>query len=172
MRQCESVKNVAEIYGYRKFYIFLPLNLTMEIPGPNEIDNFWRRVASKTLERKPKAFKFNKGENNLSFLPSRCTFMEHSLGELKGQINDWRAALQDSTEGFHAVEFRDHYECHIDKWDPNKNLWKHLSEDSPGTLGLIFSAGAVVLGGIATWFFVKDAKNKKKKKESQEETED
>ncbi len=56
----------------------------------------------------------------------------------------WRARFIDSDEGFHAVEYRDRYECHIDRKDPLKDAWGHLVEDSPGTLSPIATIGILM----------------------------
>jgi hypothetical protein len=69
-----------------------------------------------------------------------------SVGELKGQTNDWRASLDRTIAGFHAVEFQDRYECHMDAKDPFKDPLGHLVEDSPGTL---VAVGAIAVLGIA-----------------------
>lgn len=94
--------------------------------------------------------------------PKDTKFIKWSLGELKGEPKtDWRASLDGLESGFHAVQYADRYECHIDKFDPNKNLYKHLSEDSPGTLGWVFATIAIISGGISTYYFLKQYKKDK-----------
>ena len=138
----------------------------MPIEKRDLADNFLRYVVSKTLERKPKVFSLTKIDIRGNGVPSAsgCSFLERSVGEIKGQIADWRASLTKRSEGFHAVEYQDRYECHIDKWDPKKNLWRHLSEDSPGTLGLIFGVAAAILGGVSAYYFYEDYQKKKNEK--------
>ena len=68
------------------------------------------------------------------------------LGELKGQVADWRASIDGTDAGFHCVEYDDRYECHIDAKDPIKDPVGHLAVDSPGTLaaiGVIAAVGAI-----------------------------
>lgn len=74
-----------------------------------------------------------------------------NVGELKGQIADWRASIEGTDQGFHAVEFADRYECHMDSKDPFKDPVGHLVEDSPGTLVLAGAATALVIGGIIAY---------------------
>lgn len=129
---------------------------------------FWRTVISRTYENKPTVFKLLKlfpDGNQVPRPESTGELLKRHIGELKGQIADWRASFTDSDEGFHAVEFQDRYECHIDKWDPLKNAWKHLVEDSPGSLALIAAAGLGIatVAGLAYYF------RKKGKSEYQEE---
>lgn len=112
---------------------------------------------SGTWEFKPKVFKFNKDDKTADLLPSKCSYLEHSIGELKGQIADWRGSITGKNEGFHVVEFSDRFECHIDVWGPAKTFWRHLTDDSPGTLGAIFGVAAHIIGGIATYYFFKDS---------------
>lgn len=68
-----------------------------------------------------------------------------NVGELKGQLADWRASLDGTDQGFHAVEFKDRFECHMDAKDPFKDPMGHLVEDSPGTLAVV---GAVAVLGV------------------------
>lgn len=121
---------------------------------------FWRSVISRTYEIRPRVFSLSKLFPDGSQVPrpeSTGNLLKRHIGEIKGQIADWRASFIDSEEGFHAVEFQDRYECHIDKWDPLKNAWKHLVEDSPGTLALIFTAlGITTIAGLAYYFGKKD----------------
>jgi hypothetical protein len=122
---------------------------------------FWYSVIQRTLSEKPKEFVFFKFDENKKEVPrpenSKGLVKKH-IGELKGQISDWRASFKDSNEGFHAVEFTDRYECHIDKVDPNKDPLGHLQEDSPNTLGVIFIVAALILGGTSLYYFSKKKK--------------
>lgn len=121
---------------------------------------FWYSVIQRTLSEKPKAFVFSKFDENKKEVPrpEKAKGLKKHIGELKGQIADWRASFRDSKEGFHAVEFKDRYECHIDKIDPDKDPLGHLQEDSPGTLGVVFSVAAIILGGAALYYFSKKKK--------------
>lgn len=122
---------------------------------------FWYSVIQRTLSEKPKTFTFSKFDENKKEVPrpekAKGLIKKH-IGEPKGQVADWRASFKDNKEGFHAVEFEDYYECHIDKIDPDKDPLGHLQEDSPGTLGAIFSVGAIILGGVALYYFSKKKK--------------
>ena len=69
-----------------------------------EARDFWRSVVEWTLsEGQPISFPkvLDSGEDVPR--PQLSGFMVRSVGELKGQIADWRASLQDDPRGFHAV---------------------------------------------------------------------
>ncbi len=118
-----------------------------------EARDFWRSVVEWTLsEGQPISFPkvLDSGEDVPR--PELSGFMVRSVGELKGQIADWRASLQDDPRGFHAVEYGDRYECHLDSRDPAKDPVGHLVEDSPGTLALGIGVAALAIG--ATLYYL------------------
>lgn len=129
-----------------------------------EAEIFWTQKIIQTL------IEFHSGKNPLVFdrynthnievpKPQNTSFIKWSLGELKGESKtDWRASLVGLESGFHAVQYANRYECHIDKFDPSKNLYKHLSEDSPGTLGWVFAAIAAISGAVSAYYFYKQLK--------------
>ena len=128
-------------------------------------DKFWNTVISQTLTgghdgKHP--FVISKYHSNGQQVPrpEASSFLHWSVGELKLEAKtDWRTSFEDADQGFHAVEFTDRYECHIDKVDPDKDPLGHLVEDSPVTLATIAIAGTVtVLGGIAYYFYRKKKK--------------
>ena len=121
-------------------------NYSVDMTSPN---NFWQDVIQWTISLDGK-FNFLKSlpDGSEVHRPEECTFLKRHIGELKGQIADWRASFTDSDSGFHAVEFEDRYECHIDKKDPFKDPIGHLVEDSPGTLftvAIVGFAGALLM---------------------------
>ncbi|AAT42870.1 hypothetical protein [Picrophilus oshimae] len=59
---------------------------------------------------------------------------KRSIGEIKGQIADYRLSIENSNLGIHAVEFIDRYEVHVDLFDPYKNPLKHIIFESPGSI--------------------------------------
>ena len=117
----------------------------------------WNSIIEQTLSA-GKPLRFPKIMNNGKEIPSpsetRPNIFQKHLGELKGQIADWRASFDGSKAGFHAVEFNDHYETHIDSVDPLKDPLGHLVKDSPGTLvGII---AAVAIGGLLAYVFTRE----------------
>lgn len=130
-------------------------------------DNFWQNVIQWTISQGGK-FNFLKQRSDIRKevpRPELCSFLKKDIGELKGQMADWRASLPNTVKGFHAVEFKDRYKCHIDKKDPFKDPIGHLVQDSPGTLaGIIFVGVAIVVGGVLIFTFVK--KGKKNREEA------
>ncbi|MCL4345071.1 MAG: hypothetical protein M1375_00875 [Candidatus Thermoplasmatota archaeon] len=92
---------------------------------------FWKKAISDVLSR---------GKINLNKVdrygeeiprPEDSGLFKRSIGEIRGQMSDWRASLDGSTKGIHVVEFRDHYEVHVDRFDPYKKPVEHLLYDSP-----------------------------------------
>lgn len=73
-----------------------------------------------------------------------------SLGLIKGQLKDWRLAL-DSGPGIHVREYADRYEVHVDNVDPSKGIVQHLAADTPITL--LFISG--LAGAVAAHCFKK-----------------
>lgn len=52
-----------------------------------------------------------------------------SVGEIKGQLADWRKTLLDGT-CLHVIEFPSKYVCHRDKKNPNEDPVGHLWADA------------------------------------------
>jgi hypothetical protein len=72
------------------------------------------------------------------------------FGEIKGQSADWRGSIEGREEGFHALEYDDRYDCHIDSKDPFKDPVGHLVQDSAGTLAVVGVVAAVgILAALA-----------------------
>lgn len=139
-----------ELLKYRLCHL-IKIGLTeydVDMTTPN---TFWQSVIQWTVSLGGK-FNFMKflPEGHEVPRPEGCNFLKKHIGELKGQIADWRASFNDSESGFHAVEFGDRYECHIDKRDPFKDPIGHLIEDSPGTL---FAVGLVAIGALLLYTF-------------------
>jgi hypothetical protein len=108
---------------------------------------FWRSVIEWTMSES-EAISFSKELENGESVPrpEDAGLLVRSVGELHGQDADWRASLSDDRRGFHAVEYSDHYECHLDNVDPMKDPVGHLVEDSPATLALGIGIAALALG--------------------------
>ncbi len=122
----------------------------------NDAYVIWNSIIEQTLSA-GKPLSFPKILDNGTPIPSpedtEPKIFQKSIGELKGQIADWRVSFDDRKEGFHAVEFDDHYETHIDSVDPAKDPIGHLIHDSPGTLlGIV---AAVAIGGLIAYVFTR-----------------
>lgn len=135
-----------------------------------DADSFWARVIEKTLRggytgNSSLVVPKHRRSGEPTPHPSDATgVLVHHIGELKGQVADWRGSIEGREEGFHAVEYEDRYECHIDSKDPFKDPLGHLAQDSPGTLAAIAIGGiaAAALTGAALYY-------SKKRKEEQTE---
>jgi|YelNatPaOPRAMG01_1025707.scaffolds.fasta_scaffold40692_2 hypothetical protein len=117
----------------------------------------WNSIIEQTIST-GKPLRFKKIMNNGQPLPSPGEtdpkILVKHVGEPKGQIADWRASFNNSKAGFHAVEFEDYYETHIDSVDPIKDPIEHLLKDSPRTLfGVI---GVFVIGGLLFYVFTRE----------------
>ncbi|MHB8553505.1 MAG: hypothetical protein ACYDAO_07990 [Thermoplasmataceae archaeon] len=113
-------------------------------------DNFWNNAISETLVRgKLRISKVTNGKEIPS--PESSGIFRKSIGELKGQIADWRASIGGSDRGVHVVEFTDHYEMHVDQYDPGKNPLKHLMFDSP-KYGFALGAITIGIGALMAYF--------------------
>ncbi|WP_055032255.1 hypothetical protein [Acidiplasma aeolicum] len=71
---------------------------------------------------------------NIDNKPEESGIFRRSVGKIRGQIRDYRSGIYKSTMGIHLVEFTDHYELHVDSYDPQKYPVRHLIIDSPDTL--------------------------------------
>ena len=109
---------------------------------PDSGEEFWNTIIAELLIRgKMIVPKMSNGHQIPR--PESSGIFRKSVGELKGQTADWRATVGGSDRGIHVVEFDDHYEMHVDQFDPRKNPIKHLLVDSP-KYG--FAIGAATLG--------------------------
>ncbi len=79
--------------------------------------------------------------------PSISGMFQRSVGELKGQVSDWRRGIDGRDESVHVVEFTDRFEVHLDHYDPYKKPIQHLLFDSPkyGALTVITVSLAAIL---------------------------
>ena len=73
-----------------------------------------------------------------------------SIGELKGQLADWRLPLPDK-RGIHAVEFENKYSAHWDNKDPTMDWLGHLLEDAFHWVIIIGAIAAFAIVGIV-WY--------------------
>ncbi|MEM0135887.1 MAG: hypothetical protein QXU18_11815 [Thermoplasmatales archaeon] len=80
-------------------------------------------------------------------------FVGH-LGELKGKKADWLTSFKDSESGFHAVEFENRYECHIDKKDPLGHLIDY-------NLRTLFRVGLLLIGAFVMYTFFRKIRSLK-----------
>lgn len=123
----------------------------------NEAYSIWISIIEQTVSA-GQPLEFPKEMDNGKIIPSpdetKPKILTRHIGEPKWQIADWRASFTDSKKGFHAVEFEDRYETHIDSVDPLKDPLNHLIKDSPKTLVGIISA-IVVAGGIVGYAFMR-----------------
>jgi hypothetical protein len=118
---------------------------------------FWISAINRTLsEGQPISFPKILESGDPVPQPSAAGFFTQSIGEIKGQIADWRASLQDDERGFHAVEYTDRFECHLDKKDPAKDPFGHLVEDSPSTLALGIGVAALAIGATLYYLYRKE----------------
>jgi hypothetical protein len=109
---------------------------------PDSSDDIWNNIVSELLIRgKMTVPKILNGTEVPR--PETSGLFRKSVGEIKGQIADWRATVGGSNRGIHIVEYKDHYEMHVDQYDPRKNPIKHLLIDSP-KYG--FALGALTIG--------------------------
>lgn len=123
----------------------------------NDAYLIWNSIIEQTISA-GKPLRFRKIMNNGEKIPSpdqaQPKIFVKSIGELKGQIADWRASFNKSKAGFHAVEFNDHYETHIDSVDPFKDPLGHLLSDSPDTLvGVI---AVIAIGVLLAYVFTQE----------------
>ncbi len=92
--------------------------------------------------------------------PSQSGFKK-SIGEIKGQVADWRLTLRDGS-CLHVVEFPQHYSIHRDQVNPDNDPLGHIVKDAPhwiliGVLALLAIVGiASLLGGGKTDEHVKE----------------
>lgn len=108
--------------------------------------DFWYMVISRTMSGGPLNFPKHLESGDEVPRPETSGLLVRHVGELKGQVADWRASFTIDERGFHAVEFTERYECHLDKKDPLKDPLGHLVEDSPGTLALAVGLSALAIG--------------------------
>ena len=125
----------------------------------NEAHSIWISIIEQTVSAGHK-LKFPKEMDNGEIIPppdeANPKILRKHIGELKGQKADWRASFEDSDSGFHAVEFADHYETHIDSVDPLKDPLGHLVNDSPGTLIALGVISAIAItGGALAYVFTR-----------------
>ena len=74
----------------------------------------------------------------------------NSIGELKGQLADWRMPLADG-RGIHVVEFQSYYDAHWDFKDPTVDPVGHLLNDAAHWLLLVGIVVALVFVGIGLY---------------------
>ena len=61
--------------------------------------------------------------------PSSSGLFLNSIGAPRGQSADWRSSIDGSRLGIHLVEFENRYEIHTDRFDPSKDVIRHLIFD-------------------------------------------
>ena len=104
---------------------------------------FWKKAISQALSYGK--IRINKVNGHGEEIPSPADsgLFKRSIGAIRGQMSDWRTSIDGSTKGVHVVEFRDHYEIHVDKFDPYKKPVEHLLYDSP-VYGAILTGASIV----------------------------
>lgn len=134
----------------------------MSSTGVRSADSYWTEVARKTLAARrtgadPLVIPKSLANGMRTPHPSEATgVLVHHIGELKGQVADWRASFSEHDEGFHCVEYHDRYECHVDSKDPFKDPVGHLASDSPGTLVAIGAVAAVGAAAAIAYALTRD----------------
>jgi len=108
--------------------------------------DFWYSVISRTMSDGPLSVDKLLESGEEVPRPEASGLLIRHVGEIKGQIADWRASFDNDERGFHAVEYSDRYDCHLDNKDPLKDPLGHLVEDSPGTLALAVGLGLLAAG--------------------------
>lgn len=122
------------------------------IPGEKPYD-YWNSVVASVLSYGTMEIPKVTGEGERIPEPEKSGLFRRSIGEMKGQIADWRTTVPNSTRGIHVVEFEDHYSVHVDRFDPGKDPVRHLLLDSPKTILSLVAAGITsiflysILGG-------------------------
>ena len=61
--------------------------------------------------------------------PASSGLFLNSIGAPRGQSADWRSSIDGSRLGIHLVEFENRYEIHTDRFDPSKDVIRHLIFD-------------------------------------------
>lgn len=104
----------------------------------------WKTAIDQILVQPPyKELHFSKNSINH---PKHSGF-QISIGDLQGQVADYRLALKDG-RGIHVREFRNYFTIHWDKKDPTVDPIGHLIEDA--THWLLFLGIAIV--GTFYWY--------------------
>lgn len=114
--------------------------------------DYWEPIIYKTLHEKKVVVKKNPFDDIPS--PGDSPLFKRSVGELKGQIADWRATFTNDPGCVHAVEFKDRFELHYDKFDPAKKPIQHLIFDSPA-YGALAAAGVIATFALIKTIFKK-----------------
>ena len=82
---------------------------------------------------------------------------DRSVGELRGQVADYRAELPDG-RGLHIRDMVSHWAAHWDHVFPTLERWvDHLKEDSPGWYAFLIAsivvAAATAIALFIVWLF-------------------
>lgn len=107
--------------------------------------DFWNEVLSEVLVRNEMTISKTLPDGTEVPHPSESGLFRKSIGEMKGQVADWRASIDGSNRGVHVVEFRDCYKIHVDEFDPYKKPVEHMIHDSPKTGATLAIAGLGIL---------------------------
>ncbi len=93
------------------------------------MSDFWNTVCALALVYN----RFNIPKKHME-KPEKSLLFRKSIGKIRGQIRDYRCSIYESNLGMHVVEFMDHYEIHLDRYDPMKKPVEHIIYESPDTL--------------------------------------
>lgn len=132
--------------------ILIDTMATDGVPRDNPYD-YWNSVVASVLSYGPMEIPKMAGNGQSVPEPGKSGLFRRSVGEMKGQLADWRTGIPNSTRGIHIVEFEDHYSVHVDRFDPGKDPVRHLLLDSPRTLLSLVATGLAsiflysILGG-------------------------
>ncbi len=111
--------------------------------------SFWQIKITEAIQGDVVVVPKNDGISNVP-KPRDSGLFRRSLGEIKGQIADWRASVPGTTQCVHAVEYRDRYEVHLDRYDPGKKPLEHLLYDSPKYAAIIATGAVATLAIVRT----------------------
>lgn len=123
-------------------------------PGPE----IWNDIISQVIACQQMTISKSLPDGNTIPHPSESGLFRRSIGEMKGQIADWRASIPGSDRGVHVVEFKEMYSIHVDQYDPHKKPIEHLVHDSPKT-GI-----AVALAGLGLFLAARHISRRKKER--------
>ena len=111
--------------------------------------SFWQARINEAIHCGKVTVLKNDGISNVP-RPKESGLFRRSLGEIKGQLADWRASVPGTDQCVHAVEYRDRYELHLDRYDPGKKPLEHLLYDSPKYAAMIATGAVATLAIVRT----------------------
>ncbi|MHB1439938.1 MAG: hypothetical protein ACYCSO_07065 [Cuniculiplasma sp.] len=111
---------------------------------------FWQRMIDETVREKSIRLSKDRYTGGVP-RPRDSGLFRRSVGELKGQVADWRATVPGTDHCVHAVEYRDRYELHLDLYDPRKKPLEHLLYDSPKYAAIVATGAAATMAIVRSF---------------------